>query len=145
MEIKNVVNEVENEYPKMKQINKKYLENNIPNKWLKIGIFSLGISMVIKNRALAAIVPMDLAGGFYVAQEIPMPVQIFNDACPIIQIVSAVAFIMSGLNILITKKKSKKQNEPRKVGKLVKAIFIISILLFILSFVVKIVLDNMYN
>lgn len=137
MEIKNVVNEVENNYPKMKQINKKDLKNNIPNKWKNIGIFSFGIIMVMRNKVLAVNpATIDVAGGFPVKQSI------YDNVYHIIQNVLVITFIISGLYILITKIKYKKQNKPKKVGIVAKVIFIISILLTILSFIVKAILDN---
>jgi len=143
MEIKNVVNNVENEYPKMEQISKKHLSNNIPSKWLKIGLSSLGIAMITKNNVLAVspdIIDMPLAG---VAEyRIPVPIQICNVACPIVQIASAVVFIITGLSILITKIKSKKQNEPKKIKKWVKVSFIISIIAFIISVLTNFIINT---
>lgn len=144
MEIKNVVNEVKNEYPKMNQVSKKHLINNIPSKWLKVGLSSLGIAIVIKNNVLAAIDPssiIDVPLAGVDEYRIPVPIQICNVACPIVQIISAVAFIITGLNILITKIKSKKQPEPKKVKKWIKVIFIISIILFILSILTKFIIN----
>lgn len=59
MEIRNVVDEVKNEYPKMTQISKKKLKNRIPNKWVKMGLSSLGITMIMKNSVLA-VSPADI-------------------------------------------------------------------------------------
>lgn len=147
MEIRNIVDEVKNDYPKMEQINKKHLSNSIPNKWLKIGLSSLGIAMITKNNALATtispdIIDMPLAGDMpeYIAT--PLPVQIFNVACPIVQIASAIVFIITGLSILITKIKTKKQNEPKKVKRWVNILFIISIIVFILSILTKYILNT---
>lgn len=145
MEIRNVVNEVKNEYPKMEQVSKKHLSNSIPRKWLKVGLSSLGIAMITKNNVLAVsispdIIDMPLAG---VAEyRIPVPIQICNVACPIVQIASAVVFIITGLSILITKIKSKKQNEPKKIKKWVKVLFIISIIAFIISVLTNFIINT---
>lgn len=144
MEIRNIVNEVKNEYPKMEQVSKKHLSNNIPNKWKKIGLSSLGIALIMKNNVFAfsssAINTIDIAGGAPVT--IPAPIRIFNVACPIVQIVSVAVFIITGLSIFITKTKSKTQPEPIKVKKWVKVIFIISIILFILSIITQFIISN---
>ena len=147
MEIRNIVDEVKNDYPKMEQINKKHLSNSIPNKWLKIGLSSLGIAMITKNNALATtispdIIDMPLAGDMPAYIATPLPVQIFNVACPIVQIASAIVFIITGLSILITKIKTKKQNEPKKVKRWVNILFIISIIVFILSILTKYIINT---
>ena len=147
MEIRSIVNEVKNEYPKLEQVSKKHLSNSIPNKWIKVGLSSLGIAMIMKNHVFATISPMDfntidIAGG--APAPIPAPVRIYNVACPIVQMVSVAVFIITGLSILIIKIKSKKQNETKKVKKWIKVIFIISIILFILSILASFFINNMY-
>ena len=132
MEIRSIVNEVKNEYPKLEQVSKKHLSNSILNKWKKIGLSSLGVAMIMKKHVFALDMnTIDIAGAAPVT--IPAPIRILNVACPIVQIVSATVFIITGLSIFITKTKSKRQPEPIKVKKWVKVIFIISIILFILS------------
>lgn len=143
MEIRNVVNEVKNEYPKMDQVSKKHLVNSIPSKWLKLGLSSLGIAMVMKNKVFA-LSPMDIntieIAGSSTAL-VPAPIQVCDIACSIVQIVSVVVVIMTGLSILINKIKSKKQPEPKKVKKWVKILFIISILVFILSILTQFIIN----
>lgn len=146
MEIRNVVNEVKNEYPKMEQVTKKHLSNSIPRKWLKVGLSYLGIAIITKNNVFAVsnlnFTTMDIAGGAPMTITTPLPVQICNNACPIVQIVSAVIFIITGLSILITKIKAKKQPEPKKVKRWVKILFIISIIIFILSILAKLIINT---
>ena len=147
MEIRNVVNEVKNEYPKMEQISKKHLLNSIPKKWLKVGLSSLGIALLIKNNVYAIsnsaiTTTIDIAGGFPLP--IPAPIRICNAACPIVQIVSAVIFIITGLSILLTKIKAKKQPEPKKVKKWIKILFIISIIVFILILLTRFIINIIY-
>ena len=141
MEIRNVVNEVKNEYPKMEQVSKKHLSNNIPKKWLKAGLSSLGITIMFKNNVFA-VSPMniDIAGGF--PAPIPAPIRICNVACPIVQIVSAVIFIVTGLSILLTKIKAKKQSEPKKIKKWIRILFIISIIVFIISVLTRFIINT---
>ena len=142
MEIRNVVNEVKNEYPKMNQITKKHLKDTIPNKWLKVGLSSLVIAMLMKNDVLATansvnpsnFTAIEIAGGAPVPLETPLYIYIHQ----ISLIASIVVFIITGLTILITKIKAKKQNQNRKVKKWIMVIFIISIIVFILNFLVYI-------
>ena len=150
MEIRKVVNEVKNEYPKMEQVKKKRLQSSIPNKWIKLCLSSLGIPIVMRNNISLAsdidiagdvAVPVDIAGDIQMA--IPLHVQVCNTTCSIVQIISIVTFIITGLSILITKIKSKKQNETKKVKKWIKVIFIISIILFILSILAGFFINNM--
>lgn len=135
MEIRNVTETPKKEYPKMNQITEKKLRDTIPNKWLKVGLSSLMIAILMKNNVLATSDPMmDIAGGMTVIVDTPLYVQI----CPAVQVLSIIVFIISGIAILKTKSKAKKQNETKKVKKWIKAIFIISILLFILSTSIRI-------
>ena len=140
MEIRNVVNEVKNEYPKMNQITKKHLKDTIPNKWLKVALSSLVIAMLMKNNVLATIDSSDfnsieIAGGAPV-EMISIPLYIYVHQISLIA--SIVVFIITGLTILITKIKAKKQNQNPKVKKWIMVIFIISIIVFILNFLVDI-------
>lgn len=142
VEIRNIVNEVKRDYPKMEQVSKNKLINSIPNRWLKVGLSSLVLSIIMKNHVLAIspsdfiIDDIDIAGGF--PTPVSIPIQICNVACPITQIVSIVTFIITSLSILIIKMKSK------KVKKWVKMIFIISIILFILSLITRFVVNAIY-
>lgn len=144
MEIKNVVNNVENEYPKMDQISKKDLSNNVPKKWLKIGLSSLGIALLTNNKAFALshsnLKSLDVAGGAPVdiITITSLPVRI----CNIFQMVSAVVFIITGVSMLLTKIKAKKQSEPKKAKKWIKILFIISIITFILSILTKFIMQR---
>ena len=138
MEIKNVVNEVKKEYPKMEHLSKNRLIHSIPNKWLKAGLTSIGISLLMKNNVFATSVlnnefaynGIDIVGGMYYEE---IPVQTSSTILPIIQLILIIAFIITGLNILITKIKSKKQTEPKKVKKWVMIIFILSIVILIIT------------
>lgn len=151
MEIRNVVTEVKNEYPKMKGINKKHLANNIPTTWQKVGLSSFVIAMLMKNRAFASsasdatntLASVDSAGAVTV---VSTPIIIcYYYVCPILQVISSILFIVTGLSILITKIKAKKKNEPKKVKKWLIVLFIISIILFILSILAKPILRAMVS
>ena len=87
MEIRNVVNEVKNEYPKMQTANKISFENKIP----KIVLF-FGLSMVkLKNKVFAIDIDVGLAGGF------PTIMDMHIRCCKMIQILSIMMFIMTVL------------------------------------------------
>lgn len=148
VEIKNVENELRNRYPKMNQVSKKHLLNSIPRKWLKVGLSSLGLALIFKNNvfAISPMMNIDIAGvsPTPIPAPIPAPIRICNVACPIVQIVSAVLFIVTGLSILITRIKAKKQDEPKKVKKWIKVLFIISIVVFILSILTNFIINNYY-
>lgn len=143
MEIKNVVNEVEKEYPKMEQVCKRHLAKSIPSKWIKVGFSSLVIAMIMKNKVSAVSLSdfnaIDIAGGFTAPVpapvQVPVYIQICNIVSSIVLIVSAVASIITGLSMLITKMKSK------KVEKWVKIVFIIYIIIFILSILIKFIMN----
>ena len=150
MEIKNVLYEVKNEYPKMEQVSKKHLSNSIPRKWLKVGLSSLGIAAIMRKNIFAKgisvdMIDMHLAGDMPVHIVTPLPVQICNSVCPIVQIGSAIVFIITSLSILITKIKEKKHTESKKIKNWIKVLFIISIIVFIISFITKIVINTIYS
>lgn len=145
MEIRNVTETQKKEYPKMNQITEKKLRHTIPNKWLKVGLSSLMIAMLMKNNVLAtSSVPdytMELAGETQLIVDPPLLIvdsPLIVQICPAVQVVSFIVFIISSIAILKTKSKAKKQKESKKVKKWIKVIFIISILLFILSTSIRI-------
>ena len=141
MEIKNVTNEVKNKYPKINQVSKKNITNSIPSKWLKLGASSLVLAMMMKHNVFATAVDDPST---FVPAETAIAGAVQNLAIENIKIIayptiiSAVIFIITGLNIMISKIKSKKQSEPKKVKKWIKVMFIISIILFILSMILSI-------
>lgn len=138
MEIRNVVNDVKNEYPKIEQIKQKHLKDNIPNKWKKIGISSLVIAMMTKNNVFALsphdikYTNMDLAGG--VATPVATPIDIIIS---ILGPLSFIAFILSGFGLLIAKIKSRKQGETSKAKKWLTVVFLMSIILYIINIIVR--------
>ena len=147
MEIKSVENEIKNEYPKLKQVGNKHLSNSIPRKWIKVGLSSLIISIIAKKHAFAMVeisdMDIQISGDYPV--HITTPVDICNEVCPIVRIVSAAVFLITSIIILINKEKSEKQSKPIKVKKWIKVLFVISIIVFILSIITQIILNNIYN
>ena len=146
MEIRNVVSEVKNEYPQINQVSKKHLVNNIPSKWLKLGISSLVITFIMKNKVLAVSLSdfdeITIAGGMSTLTPTPVPIQICNIACPIILKVSLVVFIMTYFGILINIIKSKYQSESTQIRKWLIILCIISIIVFFLSFVTTLIINQ---
>ena len=161
MEIRNVVNDVKNDYPKMEQLSKEHLKSTIPNKWLKVGLSSFVITMMMKNKVLASSLSsgiddvMNVAGFMPVSVAGDMPVEVVgtqpqrtflyvlcNDICSYIMIFSFVIFIVTGLNMLIRKFRAKKNNETKKTKKWIKVLFVISFILFIVSLLIGIFANN---
>ena len=161
MEIRNVVNDVKNDYPKMEQLSKEHLKSTIPNKWLKVGLSSSVITMIMRNKVLASSLSsgiddvMNVAGFMPVSVAGDMPVEVVgtqpqrtflyvlcNDICSYIMIFSFVIFIVTGLNMLIRKFRAKKNNETKKTKKWIKVLFVISFILFIVSLLIGIFANN---
>lgn len=147
MEIKKVVNEVKNEYPKINQVSKKHLKSSIPNKWLQIGISSLVIATIMQNNVYASsyahvteksLVPglVDIGGAY--------PTNIFPMIGDFVIKISIITFIITGLKILTTKIKSKKQNETKKVKIWIKIIFIMSIISILTIFFMQLYDFDLY-
>ena len=149
MEIKKVVNEVKNEYPKINQVSKKHLKSSIPNKWLQIGISSLVIATIMQNNVYA-----DYGPPYYVSEKnVPpglvdiggaYPTNIFPMIGDFVIKISIITFIITGLKILTTKIKSKKQNETKKVKIWIKIIFIMSIISILIIFFMKLYDFDLY-
>lgn len=151
MEIRNVVNEVKNDYPKMEQVSKKKLTKSVPNKWMKIGISSFVMSILMKSKSFAnttiggiEINPANqeaIAGGIV---SIPVHVRICEIACPAVQITSIIMFIITGLIILLTKIKTKNEFKFKNVKKWIRIVFIASIIAFILSMLINFIINSVY-
>ncbi len=118
------------------------ITNSISRKLLKVGLFSLGIVMMFKTNIFATS-PTDInfTNEFY--SYFGAPVRLFDIALSIVQIVSLIIAVATGLSILITKIKAKKQPELKKVKKWVKILFIISLIVFILSILSEPIIYNL--
>ena len=136
MEIRNVVNEVKNDYPKMEQVSKKKLTKSVPNKWMKMGISSLVMSILMKSRSFAysPLEGIEINPAASGGEVTPVHVRICEIACPAVQSASIVMFIITGLIILITKIKNK------NVKKWIRIVFIASIIAFILSILINFII-----
>ncbi len=136
MEIRNVVNEVKNDYPKMEQVSKKKLTKSVPNKWMKMGISSFVMSILMKSRSFAysPLEGIEINPAASGGEVTPVHVRICEIACPAVQSASIVMFIITGLIILITKIKNK------NVKKWIRIVFIASIIAFILSILINFII-----
>ena len=137
IEIKNVVKETNYEYPKLNQIDEKRIQNNIPNKWIKVGLSSLVISFLVNNKVIATnvdVIKPEHLGGITYSEPISIASRIATVVIFIIALLSIFTFIITGFSILIAKIKSK------KVKKWIKVIFIISIILSILGILISFLL-----
>ena len=150
MEIRNVVNEVKNDYPKMEQVSKKKLTKSVPNKWMKMGISTFVMSILMKSKSFAnttingiEINPANQAtSGGIVAT--PVHVRICEIACPAVRISSIIMFIITGLIILFTKIKTKNEFKFKDVKKWIRIVFIVSIIAFILSMLINFIINGVY-
>ncbi len=147
MEIRNVVNEVQNDYPKMEQVSKKKLTKSVPNKWVKIGISSFVMSILMKSKSFALLASDILppanpatSGG----EVTPVHVRICEVVCPAVQITSIVMFIITGLIIFLTKIKTKNEFKFKNVKKWIRIVFIASIIAFILSMLMNFIINDVY-
>lgn len=151
MEIKRV-NETNNNYPK--KISKKIIEKNIPTKWIKRGIYSLGIAVLMKYNvfAIETAEDIELAGDVVnpnpnppVIQD-PLPLRICNTTCPIIQAVSAAVFFITGLCLLIPRitSKNKKKTHNKVLTIVLSVLCILSLVAFLSSVLVNILIHYYY-
>ena len=154
MEIKKV-NETNTNYPK--KISNKIIEKNIPAKWIKKGLYSLGIAVLIKYNVYAVdSLDTQLAGDVVTTDpgpippiiEDPLPLRICNTACPIIQAISATIFFITGLCLLIPKIISKNKKIKPKNNKVLTIVLsilcILSLIAFLSSIFVNILIHYYY-
>lgn len=143
MEIKNIDNKLYKNYPKENEITSKNLKNNIPRKWEKNVFISIILGYILNTDVFAAeVIYNPTSSGITSVSVISTPMSIINIVFPIIQIITAIFSILSGINILILKNRYKEK--IKNVNKKLKLTFIISITVFLLSFIIKFFLDYIY-
>lgn len=128
MEIRNVVNETKNMYPKMEQIDQKHILNNIPKKWMRFSLLYAVIEITTKSKAIA--VETDIVGGM---SAVPVEYRVINMNVFILLVTSIITGVFWGITSII----SKKQPKIKKVRKWLKKIFIILLILTILFCAVR--------
>lgn len=109
----------------------KRIKYSIPDKWLKLGVTSFLLNVLMQSKAFAIADISEVTAGV-----LPYYNPIYNyvkGGCNIITLVSALTFLISTIMIIIKKLKEKKQGENIKVSKKIKIVCIISIILLILS------------
>ena len=144
MEIRNVVNEVQNDYPKMEQVSKKKLTKSVPNKWVKIGISSFVMSILMKSKSFAysSLDGIEINPSAYGGEVTPVHVRICEIACPAVQISSIIMFVITGLIILLTKIITKNKFKFKNVKRWIRIVFIASIIAFILSMLINFIING---
>ena len=136
MEIKSV-KKCEVEYPTMNQMSDSKIKNAIPKKWIKLGVTSIVFNMLMKSKVLGiSFDESQIAGGFPTPIAIPLHVKVMSTSAAIFEIISTIALVISGSSMIITKRKSKKKGESKKVSRKTKLVFILSVIVLILSFVI---------
>ena len=125
----------------MKSINKKEIKTAIPKKWTSVGITALFMQFLMNNKVLANIILDPGLGVSAGVQPYYSPIYTVSKAISvIISGISILLFAITGISIIITKLKAKKDNNI-KVGKKTKIIFITSIVLFVLSRIALVIID----
>lgn len=136
MEIKKVEKQIKLEYPKINEMSNKRIKYSIPDKWLKLGVTSFLLNVLMQSKAFAIADIISDDNIMVTAGVLPYYDPIYNyikGGCNIITLISALAFIISSIMMIIKKLKAKKQGENTKVSKKLKIVFIIATILLILS------------
>ena len=141
MEIKNIENHIEANYPKQNEINNEKLKTSIPKKWAKLGITSFVFSMFFNNKIYAlSVTPIQISG----AMAPRSPTFSYGEmACLVISIVAAVTFLINLILISKLKIKARKEQKEIKISKKLKISIIMSIVIVILSTIGRYILSNM--
>lgn len=138
MEIKKVDNEIINEYPKMKDFNKKDLKKYVPLKWSKIGLssFVFGILMrttklkasehifSIDNEWLDGVGRVEIEGG--IIREINPIYEISEKGTFIFSILTILLVVISIILTFVKKIKDKKGLNTKLTNKKLKILYIIT-------------------
>ena len=130
MEIRNVNNEIINEYPKMTEFNKKDLKKYIPQKWAKIGVSSFVFEILMratKSKAINAN-KLSIDGGLQVQgvlQFDPM-YELLNNVAGIFKGVSIILLIISIILTTIKKHKNRNEKTTELTNKKMKIFYIIT-------------------
>lgn len=143
MKIKNIDYKLYKNYPTEKEITNKDLKNSIPSKWRKNVFISIILGYLLNTNVFAAKnIYNPSSSGITSVSVISTPMSIINIVFPIIQIIMAIFSVLSGINILILNNRYKEK--IKNVNKKLKLTFIISITLFLLSFIINFFLDYIY-
>lgn len=146
MEIKCVKKE-KIEYPKMNEISNKKIEGSIPNKWLKFGITSCLLNILLKTKAFAMIDidEMIAIDEIVVDGATPRALPWYVTGFKIVSLILALTFVISAIIIIIKKIKAKKQGINIKINKKIKVLLIVSAILLFLMGVGYLIYDSLAN
>ena len=144
MEIKNVENHIEANYPKQNEINNEKLKTSIPKKWAKLGIAPFVFSLSLTSNVYA-IVPSEIESIQISGDMAPRsPIFSYGEiACLLISIIATVSFLINLILIVVFKIKSRKGQKEKKISIKFKISIIISFVIAILSTIGRYILSNM--
>lgn len=139
MEIKEVIDNNKKMYPTINQIDNKKLKENIPNKWLKLGMSTSIFALLIKKRSLATSIDdiQPLAGDIMVTAGVQAK-PVLNTTLPVISIFMIILSVILGIRI------KSKRNKGINESKIVKVLRLIFIILTILVLIQTIIYLNDY-
>lgn len=136
MEIKNIENHIEANYPKQNEISNKKLKTSIPKKWTKFGVTSFIFGLLLRDKSFAASVDyMPPTSGMTAP---PVPLQYYDYMqmiCTPLSIIFGIAVLINLILIIRFKLKAKKENKKINLPKALKIPLIILIILLILSLI----------
>ena len=132
MEIKCVKKE-KTAYPKINEITDKRIEDSIPDRWLKFGITSFLLNILMQSKVLAVslddvIMPIEGESAGIVSKYYTIYRYIKG-----ISLLPTLTLLVSGIIIIIKRSKARKQGKNIKVSKEINTVFLLSVIVLILS------------
>ena len=146
MEIKKVDKKFQNECPECEKIDNQKIKESIPKKWKKIGINSVLIGIMLGKSAAYAVNPLDplemagVSGIAPVKTPLQSAAEVLDKVSLVIQIVSFLVAICTGIKMLLVKNKSKKKGANIEVPKWVNLTCKISLIVLVVSSIIHILL-----
>lgn len=146
MEIRKVDKKSQNEYPECEKIDNQKIKESIPKKWKKIGINSVLIGIMLGKSAAYAVNPLDplemvgVSGIAPVKTPLQSAAEVLDKVSLVIQIVSFLVAICTGIKMLLVKNKSKKKGANIEVPKWVNLTCKISLIVLVVSSIIHILL-----
>ena len=142
MKIKNINNEVINEYPKINGFDKKKLKKYIPSKWSKLGLTTLIFNIIMKVPKVNARIDVNRIDGGFPHEEIveieKNPIYgVLDKGNVIFKTVSFLLLILSILFTIIKLYKNKKGQSTKLTNTKMKILYIITAIIVILSIIIS--------
>lgn len=136
MEIKNIENHIEANYPKQDEISDKKLKTSIPNKWTRLGITSFAFGLLLKSKSFA--LSIEPTSGI-TAPPAPVPQLQYYDymqiICTPLSIIFGIVVLINFILLIHFKLKAKKENKKMRLPKPLKISLVISIIVLIISLI----------